>query len=71
MTFDIESEVRQLTAIGEPFLYRIGLAGLLARYGTERVRCVLIEEAARTGAVSIAAASGWCRLPRPHDRKAG
>jgi hypothetical protein len=70
MIFDLEGDVRRLNAIGEPFLFRIGLAGLFARYGVEPVRRALIEDAARPGAVSIATASGWMRLGPPR-RKAG
>ena len=62
MIFDLATEVRRLNAIGEPFLYRIGLAGLFTRYGIESVRRAFIDDAARMGAVSIALAPGWCQM---------
>jgi hypothetical protein len=71
MIFDLKSEVRRLNAIGDSFLYRIALTGLLARYGTERVRRALIEEAADAGVISIAAAPGWCQPPGPPRCKVG
>jgi hypothetical protein len=68
--WDVEKDVHQLNGIGEPFLFRIGLGGLFARYGVEPVRHTLIEDAARAGAISIATAPGWMRLGPPR-RKAG
>jgi hypothetical protein len=65
--WDIEKDTRELLAIGDPFLFRIGLAGLFGRYGADRVRRVIIEEAERTGTVSIATAAGWCQ-PKPRER---
>jgi hypothetical protein len=67
--FDLATEVRRLNAIGDPFLYRIGLTGLFTRYGMESVRRAFIDDAARRGAVSIALAPGWCRLWCSCDRK--
>ena len=62
MILDLATEVRRLNAIGEPFLYRIGLAGLLARYGIESVRRAFVNDAARIGAISIASAPRWGQM---------
>ena len=61
MTFDILTDVGRVNTVGDPLLFRIGLAGLFAQYGTEPVRRTLIEEAARAGdnVVSIATALDW------------
>jgi hypothetical protein len=64
MTNDLASQVWQLTAIGEPLLYRIGLAALISRFGVGEVRSALVESAAHMGVVSIASATGWRRLRR-------
>ena len=68
---DLALEARRLNAIGDPLLYRIGVAGLVAHHGREAVRQAFIREAARDGAVSIAMAPAW-RLPRrrPFEREA-
>jgi hypothetical protein len=58
MTVDLVLEARHLNAIGDPLLYRIGVAGLISHYGREAVRRAFIREAARAGAVSIAMAPG-------------
>jgi hypothetical protein len=71
MIVDLALETRRLNAIGDPLLYRIGVAGLISHYDRETVAQAFIREAARDGAVSIATAPGW-RLPRrPFERKAG
>jgi hypothetical protein len=72
MTVDLALEARRLNAIGDPLLYRIGVAGLISHYGREVVRQAFIFEAARVGTVSIATASAW-RLPRrrPFEREVG
>jgi hypothetical protein len=62
MIFDLATEVRRLNTIGEPLLYRIGLAGLISRYGLNSVRRAFVDDAARMGAVSIASAPGWCHM---------
>jgi hypothetical protein len=61
VTFDIWTDVDRVNGVGDPLLFRIGLAGLFAQYGTEPVRRRLIEEAARAGdnVVSIATALDW------------
>jgi hypothetical protein len=46
MIVDLAFEARRLNTIGDPLLYRIGVAGLISRYGRETVRQVLIREAA-------------------------
>jgi hypothetical protein len=43
MILDLATEVQGLNAIGEPFLYRIGLAGLLI----SPVPCAFIDDARR------------------------
>ena len=72
MTVDLALEARRLNAIGDPLLYRIGVAGLISHHGRETVRQAFIREAERDGAVSIATSPGW-RLPRrrPVAREAG
>jgi transcription-repair coupling factor (superfamily II helicase) len=71
MTVDLALEARRLNAIGDPLLYRIGVAGLIARHDRETVRQAFVREAARDGVVSIALAPDW-RLPRRSlDRKVG
>lgn len=71
MIVDLALETRRLNAIGDPLLYRIGVAGLISHYDRETVAQAFIREAARDGAVSIATVPGW-RLPRrPFERKAG
>jgi hypothetical protein len=68
MVFDPQVDVRRLNAIGDPLLYRIGLAGLFSHYGIDRVRRALIEEAARAGTISIASATNWMRAEPPRRR---
>ena len=63
MTLDLTLEVRRLNAVGEPLLYRIDVASLVARYGREAVRAAFVREAARIGVASIAQAARW-REPR-------
>jgi hypothetical protein len=63
MTLDLTLEVRRLNAIDEPLLFRIDVAGLVARYGREAVRAAFIREAESIGVVSIAQAPRW-REPR-------
>lgn len=72
MIVDLALETRRLNAIGDPLLFRIGVAGLISCYGRETVRQAFICEAARDRTVSIAVAPGW-RLPRrrPFEREAG
>jgi hypothetical protein len=70
MTGDLATEVQRFNAIGEPLLYRIGLAGLVSRFGADRVQSALVQDSARLGVVSIASAAGW-RSRRQQDRKAG
>ncbi len=65
MIVDLSLEARRLNAIGDPLLYRIGVAGLISHHGREMVRRAFIREAARVGVVSIAMAPAW-RLPRRH-----
>ena len=70
MIVDLALETRRLNKIGDPLLYRIGVAGLISHYDKENVAQAFIREAADY-AVSIATAPGW-RLPRrPFERKAG
>ena len=71
MTSDLTTEVRLLNAIGEPLLFRIGLAGLISRFGADCVRRALVEDATHVGVISIASATGWRRLRRQQDRAAG
>jgi hypothetical protein len=68
---DLALEARCPNAVGDPLLYRIGVAGLISRYGRETVRQALIREATRDGAVSIAMAAGWRLTRRPVEREAG
>ncbi len=72
MIVDLSLEARSLNAIGDPLLYRIGVAGLISHHGRKTVRQAFIREAERDGAVSIATAPGW-RLHRRHpfEREAG
>jgi hypothetical protein len=58
------SDVHALNTIGDPFLYRIRLTGLIALYGRDLVQQMLSGEAARAGdnVVSIASASHWQRV---------
>ena len=71
MSSDLESEARRLNAIGDPLIFRIMLINLFARHGRDRVASVLIDEAARAGAISIAVAPRWMRPNEPPRRKAG
>jgi hypothetical protein len=71
MTIDLDLEVRRLNAIGEPLLYRIGVAGLISHHGRESVRAAFMRNAAGTGVTSIAAAAKWRELRRPVALKAG
>jgi hypothetical protein len=59
----ILSDVHMLNLIGDPFLYRIRLTGLIALYGRDPVQHALVEEAAQAGenVVSLAAAHQWQR----------
>ena len=62
--------MQRFNAIGEPLLYRIGLAGLVSRFGADRVQIALVQDAARLGVVSIASAgcpSLWPRRPGRRD----
>jgi hypothetical protein len=68
---DLALEARRLNAVGDPLLYRIGVAGLISRYGRETVRQTFIREAARDGAVSIAMAPGWRLMRRFFELEAG
>jgi hypothetical protein len=72
MIVDLSLEAQSLNAIGDPLLYRIGVAGLISNHGRKTVRQAFIREAERDGAVSIATAPGW-RLQRRHpfEREAG
>jgi hypothetical protein len=58
---NIVTDVHYLNLIGEPFLYRIKLTGLVAFYGHDRIRQVLVSEAAKGGPniVSIAMSLRW------------
>jgi hypothetical protein len=71
MIVDLPLEARRLNAIGDPLLYRIGVAGLISCYGRDTVRQAFIREAARDGAVSIAIAPGWRLTRRQFEREAG
>jgi hypothetical protein len=71
MNVDLAPEARRINAIGDPLLYRIGVAGLISHYGRETVRQAFIREAARDGAVSIATAPDWRQTRRPFEREAG
>jgi hypothetical protein len=68
---DLDLEVRQLNAIDEPLLYRIGVAGLISHYGRETVRDAFIREAERSGVASIAQAPHWREPRRSPALKAG
>jgi hypothetical protein len=59
----IISDVHTLNLIGDPFLYRIRLTGLIALYGRDPVQNALVREAAQAGknVVSVAAAHQWQR----------
>jgi hypothetical protein len=59
----IISDVQTLNLIGDPFLYRIRLTGLIALYGRDPVQHALVVEAAQAGenVVSLAAAHQWQR----------
>ena len=52
-----------LNLIGDPFLYRIRLTGLIALYGRDPVQHALVKEAAQAGenVISVAAAHQWQR----------
>jgi hypothetical protein len=56
-------EVHMLNLIGDPFLYRIRLTGLIALYGRDPVQHALVKEAAQAGenVISVAAAHQWQR----------
>ena len=71
MIDDLSLETRRLNAVGDPLLYRIGVAGLISRYGRETVRQAFIRDAAGDGVVSIAMAPGWRLTRRPFEREAG
>jgi hypothetical protein len=68
---DLDLEVRRLNALDEPLLYRIDVAGLIARNGRETVRAAFIREAERIGATSIARAPRWREPRRSSTLKAG
>jgi hypothetical protein len=72
MIVDLSLEARRLNALGDPLLYRIGVAGLISHHGRKTVRQAFIREAERDGTVSIATAAGW-RLQRRRlfEREAG
>jgi hypothetical protein len=59
--YDVKEDVARINTVGDPFLARIALRGLLDRYGRERVRQELIRQASSAGVVSIAAAADWQR----------
>jgi len=71
MIVDLSLEARRLNAIGDPLLYRIGVAGLISHHGRETVRQAFIREAEREGVMSIAMAPGWRLTRRPFEREAG
>jgi hypothetical protein len=56
---DLDLEVRRLNVVDEPLLYRIGVAGLVARHGRDAVRAAFMRAAAEIGAASIASATRW------------
>jgi hypothetical protein len=57
----IISDVHTLNLIGDSFLYRIRLTGLITLYGRDSVQRALVKEAAQAGenVVSVAAAQRW------------
>jgi hypothetical protein len=58
---DLEADVGQLNRTDGPFLARIMLGGLFARYGRDRVRAELLRQSEANGAISIAASPRWYR----------
>lgn len=71
MTDDLMIEVRRLNTIGDPLIYRILLARMIALHGRDCVRRALIYAAAGMGAISIAAAARWCQKHAVPFRKIG
>jgi hypothetical protein len=66
----VVADVCALNLIGDPFLYRIRLTGLVALYGRNFVQQILVNEAAKGGVnvVSIATSSRW-RQSRKRQRE--
>jgi hypothetical protein len=75
MISNVVTEARRLNAIGDPLLFRIGLVGLVARYGAAEVRRALIDDIPAGGGniASIFASRNW-RPPgirNPGQRRIG
>jgi len=58
---DLEAGVGQFNRTDGPFLARIMLGGLFARYGRDRVQAELLRQAEANGVISIAASPRWHR----------
>jgi hypothetical protein len=69
---DLPTQIERLNRLGDGFLYRAMLAGMLGLHGRDAVVRELIADATRAGrtVVSIAAAPNWCRTRKSADRRA-
>jgi hypothetical protein len=65
MNGDLLSDIQHLGGVRSPFLVRVLLADLFAKYGADWVRLALIKQAADEGpnVLSIALANSWGRSP--------